>query len=499
MTWLDKVSRWLGERGLLGVPKWGWTTIVVLGLVGAYVARYEGFRVVPQPERITSDPEMRFKYGSMGAEEDFGIPYWIWVVLPRLFPEHLPGPGGYASLGFAWEPGEETPAGFAKKTMGMPRVTNNCAMCHTAVVRTEEEAERRFYVAAPGHTARVQDYIRFISAAAADPKFHADFILPEIEQLTDLSPFHKLMYRYLVIPITKKRLTEREEDFAWMEKPGWTEWGPGRDDPMNLTKYFMTDMPVDDTIGHADFPSIWNLGIREGHALNWGGETLDSRAVLIDSALGLGAPPTDQFVRDMEALDEWLKAMPPPEYPYAIDRTLAQQGEAVFERGCASCHGPEGARTGTVIPIDEIGTDRERLDTWSKEAADIANQTVADMGIERTDMVKGNGYVAQPLDGIWLRAPYLHNGSVPNLYALLQPPDERPVTFYRGQDVYDPQAVGFVADCAAAERIFAAGCDELKRTAYEFDSTERANGNGGHEYWPDEEEIPALVEYLKTQ
>ena len=40
-----------------------------------------------------------------------------------------------------------------------------------------------------------------------------------------------------------------------------------------------------------------------------------------------------------------------------------------------------------------------------------------------------------PLDGIWLRAPYLHNGSVPTLRDLLRPPDERPVVFYRGYDV----------------------------------------------------------------
>ena len=34
-------------------------------------------------------------------------------------------------------------------------------------------------------------------------------------------------------------------------------------------------------------------------------------------------------------------------------------------------------------------------------------------------MVKDVGYASQPLDGIWLRAPYLHNGSVPSLTALL--------------------------------------------------------------------------------
>ena len=49
---------------------------------------------------------------------------------------------------------------------------------------------------------------------------------------------------------------------------------------------------------------------------------------------------------------------------------------------------------------------------------------------------KTDGYANMPLDGVWLRAPYLHNGSVPTLRALLFP-EERPAVFYRGYDVYD--------------------------------------------------------------
>ena len=30
-----------------------------------------------------------------------------------------------------------------------------------------------------------------------------------------------------------------------------------------------------------------------------------------------------------------------------------------------------------------------------------------------------NGYVAPPLDGVWITAPYFHNGSVPTIEAVL--------------------------------------------------------------------------------
>jgi len=53
------------------------------------------------------------------------------------------------------------------------------------------------------------------------------------------------------------------------------------------------------------------------------------------------------------------------------------------------------------------------------------------------------GYANMLLDGIWLRAPYLHNGSVPTLRDLLEKPEHRPAQFYRGNPIYDWQKVGF--------------------------------------------------------
>jgi hypothetical protein len=89
--------------------------LVIVGAIGGYIAWDRGFREHPQPDWVQATPEMRFKYGSLGAENDAGIPYWIFYVLPRMFPEKLPGPGGYASLVVPWEEGQELPVGFTKK------------------------------------------------------------------------------------------------------------------------------------------------------------------------------------------------------------------------------------------------------------------------------------------------------------------------------------------------------------------------------------------------
>ncbi len=77
-------------------------------------------------------------------------------------------------------------------------------------------------------------------------------------------------------------------------------------------------------------------------------------------------------------------------------------------------------------------------------------------------------YKARPLDGIWATAPYLHNGSVPNLYELLSPVDERPERFCLGSRIFDPQKVGYSTECVPG--------------AFELDTTKAGNRNTGHEF-----------------
>src|SRR5258707_14498869 len=104
--------------------------LVVLAGVGAAVGWYKFFREEHQPDWVTATPDMRFKYGSIGAENDAGIPYWIFFVLPRMFPEKLAGPGGYAALVVTWEQVQELPISFTNKVIGFPRVVNNCSSFH---------------------------------------------------------------------------------------------------------------------------------------------------------------------------------------------------------------------------------------------------------------------------------------------------------------------------------------------------------------------------------
>jgi hypothetical protein len=473
-----------------------WAVVVVLVVaIGGYIAWYKGFREEPQPDWVNKDPETRFKYASIGAEHDAGIPYWIFYVLPRMFPEKLPGPGGYASLGVPWEQGQELPVGFTKKVIGFPRVANNCAVCHTVTYRATPDSNPVFVVAGGGNTTNVEGFFRFFIDCAKDPRFNADDMMSQINAVTDLDWIDKLLYRFIIIPVTKQTLLNRETQFAWIYRPDFPDWGRGRDDAMNLTKYFMIKAPMDNTFGPTDMPSIWNLQKYKpdkGMYMNLAGDSYDAYSVIMDSALGLlGAAPANKndFLDQVKWLHEFLGALPAPKYPFPIDQAKAAKGKSVFDAVCANCHASE--RTGTRLPLDQVNTDRNRLDSWNKDAAIASNKVVSGMGLQRKGLVEEtlNGYIVTFLDGVWLRAPYLHNGSVPTLRDLLEPVERRPTTFFRGYNVYDPVKVGFVSQGPDAKQV-----------GTKQDATQKGNGNQGHIFGSDlaESDKEALVEYLKT-
>jgi hypothetical protein len=107
---------------------------------------------------------------------------------------------------------------------------------------------------------------------------------------------------------------------------------------------------------------------------------------------------------------------------------------------------------------------------------------------KKTVNINSLTYKARPLDGIWATAPYLHNGSVPNLYQLLLPANDRVKRFYVGTRDFDQVNVGFST--------------EKKDGAFEFDTSLPGNSNAGHDTYGTstltDVQRRQLVEYLKT-
>jgi cytochrome c553 len=470
---------------------------VLVAILGG-ITYYKFFREVPPP--YFASGEEHFLYGSIGTEGTAGVPYWIWLVLPRVFPDKLPRPGGYQALGIVSQEGRELPVGFSKQTIGIERVGINCAFCHTTSYRKSAGEKPVLVPAGPSNTTSPQGYLRFLFACASDPRFNSKTIMAEIARNYKLSLLDRVIYRFALIPFTKLTLLRQQNEY---EQYGWMNtnppWGYGRIDPFNPVKYRILSQPVDGSIGNSDMVPLWNLGAHRGYSFHWDGLNNKLEEVVISSAIGDGTP-TSWIDRDWSKLDSasslkrignYISRAQPPRYPAAVDASLAAQGKATYDQQCAQCHAAGGARTGQVEPIDNpmLQTDRHRIDMWTDCAAAAYNRYTASHKWRLSHFVKQNGYVDVPLEGLWLRGPYLHNGSVPTLTALLDTPARRPKIFYRGYDVLDWRNVGFISDGPEAERL-----------GFRYDTSVPGNGNGGHLWGTalDSGDKKALIEYLKT-
>ncbi len=234
----------------------------------------------------------------------------------------------------------------------------------------------------------------------------------------------------------------------------------------------------------------------------------------------------------------------------AIDTALAAEGETLFRENCADCHNmapytrtdPAKNHFGETfieigrIDFRKIGTDPAYMQNLLTRQI-VTNETtaplfdnaaivpaasffggavlasvqraIAEAGLTPKEIEALHGYrfttgpdgkpvlysppratdlKAPLLAGVWATGPYLHNGSVPTVYELLSPPEERRAVFWTGGRALDLQRLGYQSGDAPGR--------------FRFDTSLRGNGNGGHVFPSgglSHDERMAIIEYLKTQ
>lgn len=294
-------------------------------------------------------------------------------------------------------------------------------------------------------------------------------------------------------------------------------FGAALSEPRNLA---VADGPV-------SFPALWdapwfdwvqyNASIRQPLARNVA-EALGVRSLVnltgAEDARGNSSVRVNNIVT-MERIiagEQPGAGLRPPRWPEEIlgpiDRAMAARGAAHYANLCAGCHaprpvtGPSGRPEIAVrmFPVARIGTDAKTASNFASRRAFLspggAQPVTAAQGLEavteevirrwfvrngvseerQREMVEDRrnawraplAYRARPLDGAWATAPFLHNGSVPNLYQLLLPAPRRDTAFFTGSRAFDPRVVGF----ETAE--FPGG--------FRFDATLPGNRNTGHSF-----------------
>lgn len=277
-----------------------------------------------------------------------------------------------------------------------------------------------------------------------------------------------------------------------------------------LLKAVLPDAPV-----IVDFMSVWMQG-RQKYG-QWDGNSPNHLLRNLGAQVaGITDPKHVDFQNGIKTT-RFLAELPSPPYLFDVDWIKAARGRKIFNATCNQCH--VGNK---FIPLTMVKTDPNRAlglkEPARKVLADLLLKSCHDKKnpacTMRNDEViidrsKNPGYMAPFLDGIWARAPYLHNGSVPTLYHMLVP-DERPAKFWRGNMEYDTAKVGFVWDKPLRKgfgkdgdnTIYAKEYDTkltgYRNTGHGSDPKDRKLFFGRYDFGKDVKAREDLLEYLKS-
>lgn len=253
-------------------------------------------------------------------------------------------------------------------------------------------------------------------------------------------------------------------------------------------------------------PPWWRM--KKKHAMFWMGEGRGDHASIMMTAAILCADSLD----DVQQLDSiapdiraYIESIEPPTYPFPVDAVLAAEGQQVFETNCSHCHGTYGdapTYPNRLVDINVVGTDSSLIDyAFGDGQAYIDWFNQSPYG-ERAEAIPSRAYVAPPLDGIWATAPFLHNGSVPSIRALLNS-QIRPDVWYHttpdsaDQSQYDQNDLGWqftVVTTEPNDAVLTQGSQWL------YDTSRAGYANSGHLFGDalDTAQRNAVLEYLKT-
>lgn len=251
-----------------------------------------------------------------------------------------------------------------------------------------------------------------------------------------------------------------------------------------------------------DVPAWWLL--RKKNAMFHTGIGRGDHARLMMSSSMLCTDSVAEAERidgDFDDVRAYLASLRPPPYPHPIQRKLAAEGRDVFEAHCSECHGtygPQESYPNLIIPLEEVGTDPLLWQSTAREGVPMVAWFNRSFYGKTARLEPGPGYVAPPLDGLWATAPYLHNGSVPTVEALLNS-RVRPTAWQRsfvGNEL-DPVALGWKHRVLPRGK---AGEPDPERRELIYDTTLPGHSNQGHTFGDvlSDSERRAVIEYLKT-
>ena len=179
------------------------------------------------------------------------------------------------------------------------------------------------------------------------------------------------------------------------------------------------------------------------------------------------------------------------EYPlFSLESIGTDQNYAInFDQPILS-NGGTNVKVGTFAESIEFLMRNVKERAYKDQAISAEESNEFEQGRKNILWRSNLAYPARHLAGIWGTAPYLHNGSVPTMFDLLLPENQRPKKFPVGHYEYDPVKLGYRTDIKDDDPDFRSM----------FDVSYPGDSNVGHLYGTEleDEERWDLLEYFKT-
>ncbi len=431
------------------------------------------------PQRVSGDVEKGWDYLRYGNYIGAGVPYEIFKrTLKRSEkPNYLEREGKSADLPHVFnlfeENGVEVVGGL------------NCFGCHGGSVNGE-------FIAGLGDSET--DFVdqgngKFFSRLEKFVKFKYGKNSPEHQAYIPLVRGSKYISPYVETPFKGVNPAFKLEEVAVAHRnPSDLTWADGKQ-----------VFPVTSTMFASDVPPLWN--VKKKNALYYNGMGRGDFTKLLMQVMVVAIQDSSEGRQINDEFDNvlaWLNNLKAPKYPKEIDNNLIDKGQAIFEDNCSKCHGfyseneEEEMYPNKLVGLDVVKTDSVYA-VYSYNNTNFTNWLNSSWIMDSAPKAWVQpelGYIAPPLDGVWATAPYLHNGSVPTLDALLNSAT-RPTYWRRSFNNKD-------FDFEKGGWKYTIEDKQIDDNTY--NTTIKGYGNGGHTFGDklNDAERTYLLEYLKT-
>ncbi len=487
------------------------------------------------------NPQEAFNHGSIGTEL---MPLPVLQVLPDMFPEQFQPAGKQIGdwieqFGFIKsKPGENAglPVGFNlsnyRPKSGSPSpikfVGFSCTVCHTSTIKRSQN-DYGFLVEGMGNTSL--NFLAWVDAVKTvlldEQRLNLQSISAayEAKYQKPLKVTDKAMIA-LWLSSTRQTLKDTlpKTDLPYngkdLRNSELIPTGPIRTQPFrNLVRIVMNRPAMSDK-AYSKLPTVYEQKNREWAQFDGSVKNPITRSTL--AALSAGATVENlalpEISHNIVQAAKYTSTLKGPAYLEVFpdqdvtrDAEKVERGQIVYMQNCSTCHGYrnsednkwiKGQLQGEISTLEKIKTDAERVNF---RYYDVVTDYLYDyfpkkhpLKPNREDLRPGplgntKGYINTPLESVFTRAPYLHNGSILTLAELINLKPRREI-FYRGNNLYDPVDVGLISPDQPDDQNY-----------FKFDTRVKGNSNQGHDYpWSYQGEgwnqaaLEDLLEFLKT-